>query len=227
MLTLFPQMISPYLEGSILGRAQQAGHLKVQLFNIRDWAEGRHQQVDDYPYGGGQGLVLKPEPLTAAIEAVRDGDDGRAPVVLMSPKGEPFNQSTARRLSMLPRVVLVCGRYEGVDERVRDWIDEEISLGDFILTGGEVPALAVIDATARLLPGVLGNDESHGDESFEAGMLEFPQYTRPREFRGRQVPQVLLGGDHARIARWRVEQALERTRNRRPDLLTEDEGEER
>lgn len=216
-------MFAPYLAASILGRARAAGLLDVVVHDIRDWAEGRHRQVDDAPFGGGQGMVLKPEPLVAAIEAMEPGDD--VPVVLMSPQGAPFRQATAHRYASLDRLVLVCGRYEGVDERVREgWIDEELSLGDFILTGGELPALAVIDATARLLPGVLGNEASHADESFEAGLLEYPQYTRPREFRGMDVPDVLLSGDHGRIARWRAEQAMERTRRRRPDLLDGDGG---
>jgi len=199
-------MFPPYLEASILGRARTAGLLEVVVHDIRDWAEGRHRQVDDYPFGGGQGMVLKPEPLVAAIEAVRADSD--APVVLMTPQGTPFRQATARRFARQPHMVLVCGRYEGVDERIRDgWIDEEISLGDFVLTGGELPALSVIDAAARLLPGVLGNEASHADESFEAGLLEYPQYTRPREFRGHKVPDVLLSGDHGRVAQWRAEQA--------------------
>jgi tRNA (guanine37-N1)-methyltransferase len=162
-----------------------------------------------------------------AIEAVRDQPEtGSGRVVMMTPQGTPFRQEDARRLAALPHLVLVCGRYEGVDERVREgWVDEELSLGDFVLTGGELPALAVIDAVARLTPGVLGNEASHADESFEAGLLEYPQYTRPREFRGRTVPEVLLSGDHGRIARWRAEQALERTRERRPDLIGRDGGE--
>jgi len=215
-------MFPPYLEASILGRARTAGLLEVAVHDIRDWAEGRHRQVDDYPFGGGQGMVLKPDPLVAAIEAVR----GDAPVVLMTPQGTPFCQATARRFAEQPHLVLVCGRYEGVDERVREaWVDEEISLGDFVLTGGELPALAVIDATARLLPGVLGNEASHADESFEAGLLEYPQYTRPRDFRGMKVPDVLLSGDHGRIAQWRATQARTRTKQRRPDLLDGDDGE--
>ena len=220
VLTLFPGVFTSYLEASILGRAKEAGLLEVALHDIRDWAEGRHRQVDDYPFGGGQGMVLKPEPLAASIEAVKALVDDAAPVVLMTPQGQPFRQTTARRYADHSRVVLVCGRYEGFDERVREgWVDEEISMGDFVLTGGELPAMAVIDATARLLPGVLGNEASHADESFEAGLLEYPQYTRPREFRGRAVPDVLLSGDHGRVARWRAEQARTRTQRRRPDLL--------
>ena len=216
-------MFPSYLEASILGRARTAGLLEVVVHDIRDWADGRHRQVDDAPFGGGQGMVLKPDPLAAAIEAVRA--DSGAPVVLMTPQGVPFRQVTARRYAERTHLILVCGRYEGVDERIRDgWIDEEISLGDFVLTGGELPALAVIDATARLLPGVLGNEASHADESFEAGLLEYPQYTRPREFRGMTVPDVLLSGDHGRVAQWRAEQARQRTKLRRPDLVDEGDG---
>ena len=216
-------MFPSYLEASILGRARAAGLLEVVVHDIRDWADGRHRQVDDAPFGGGQGMVLKPDPLAAAIEAVRA--DSGAPVVLMTPQGAPFRQAIARRFAQRSHMVLVCGRYEGVDERIREgWIDEEISLGDFVLTGGELPALAVIDATARLLPGVLGNEASHADESFEAGLLEYPQYTRPREFRGMAVPEVLLSGDHGRVAQWRAEQARQRTRLRRPDLVDEGDG---
>jgi tRNA (guanine37-N1)-methyltransferase len=221
-------MFAPYLEASILGRATAAGLLQVAVHDFREWAEGKHRQVDDAPFGGGQGMVIKPEPLVAAIEAVRSGPDGDAPVVLMTPQGQPLRQETVRRFATLPRLVLVCGRYEGLDERIREgWVDEEISVGDFVLTGGELPALTVIDATARLLPGVLGNEASHADESFEAGLLEYPQYTRPRVFRDLSVPDVLLSGDHGRIARWRAEQSLERTKQRRPDLVAgRDDSEE-
>lgn len=219
VLTLFPRMVAAPLEESILGKAREKGLLRVQVTDIRDFAEGRHRVTDDVPYGGGAGMVMKPEPLVAAIEAAK-GRDPAARVVLMSPQGRRFDQEKAAELLALGRLILVCGRYEGVDERVMDWIDEELSLGDFVLTGGEFAALAVIDAVARLLPGVLGNAESAASESFTGeGLLEGPQYTRPPEFRGRRVPEVLLSGDHARIAAWRREQALERTRKRRPDLL--------
>ena len=219
VLTLFPRMVAAPLEESILGKAREKGLLRVQVTDIRDFAEGRHRVTDDVPYGGGAGMVMKPEPLVAAIEAAKSRDPA-ARVVLMSPQGRRFDQEKAAELLALGRLILVCGRYEGVDERVMDWIDEELSLGDFVLTGGEFAALAVIDAVARLLPGVLGNAESAASESFTGeGLLEGPQYTRPPEFRGRRVPEVLLSGDHARIAAWRREQALERTRKRRPDLL--------
>jgi len=219
ILTLFPRMVAAPLEESILGKAREKGLLRVQVTDIREFAGGKHRVTDDVPYGGGAGMVMKPEPLVAAIEAART----RAPsarVVLMSPQGARFDQAKAVEFSRHDSLVLVCGRYEGVDERVLGWVDEELSLGDFVLTGGEVAALAVVDAVARLLPGVLGNELSAQSESFTGeGLLEGPQYTRPPEFRGLKVPDVLLSGDHARIARWRKEQALSRTRERRPDLL--------
>lgn len=219
VLTLFPRLVAAPLEESILGRARDKGLLRVQVTDIRDFAEGRHRVTDDVPYGGGAGMVMKPEPLVAAIEAARV----RAPaarVILLSPQGRTFAQPVAQELLGHASLVLVCGRYEGVDERVLEWIDEELSLGDFVLTGGELAALAVIDAVARLVPGVLGNEQSARCESFAGeGLLEGPQFTRPPEFRGRRVPEVLLSGDHARIAEWRRAQALARTARRRPDLL--------
>jgi len=219
ILTLFPAMVTGYLEGSILGKARARGLLRVEPRDIRAHAEGRHRVTDDAPYGGGAGMVMKPEPLVAAIDAARQALPG-ARVLLTSPRGERFDQRRARALAQGPTdLILVCGRYEGVDERVRPHVDEEISLGDFVLTGGELVALAVVDAVARLLPGVLGNADSPGSESFEEGLLEYPQYTRPPEFRGASVPEVLQGGDHARIARWRRWHQLQLTRARRPDLL--------
>jgi tRNA (guanine37-N1)-methyltransferase len=220
VLTLFPRMIAAPLEESILGKAREKGLLRVQVTDIREFAEGKHRVTDDVPYGGGAGMVMKPEPLVAAIDAAR-AREPQARVILMSPQGRRFDQSKARELLEAGRLILVCGRYEGVDERVIPFIDEELSLGDFVMTGGELAALAVIDAVARLVPGVLGNAQSASFESFTGGLLEGPQYTRPPEFRGLKVPEVLLSGDHARIARWRREQAEERTRERRPDLLEE------
>ena len=216
VLTLFPRMVAAPLEESILGKARAAGLLRVQVTDIREFAEGKHRVTDDVPYGGGAGMVMKPEPLVAAIESAKQRDPS-ARVVLMSPQGRKFDQRVAQELPA--ELILVCGRYEGVDERVMDWIDDEISLGDFVLTGGELAALAIIDTMARLVPGVLGNAESALSESFTEGLLEGPQYTRPPEFRGRKVPEVLLSGDHAKIAAWRREQSLQRTRSRRPDLL--------
>ena len=219
VLTLFPRMIAAPLEESILGKARAAGLLRVDVTDIREFAEGKHRVTDDVPYGGGAGMVMKPEPLVAAIEAAKARQPS-ARVILMSPQGARFTQEKAQELSGRESLILVCGRYEGVDERVLKFVDEEISLGDFVLTGGEFAALAVIDAAARLLPGVLGNAESAVQESFSGeGLLEGPQYTRPPEFRGLRVPEVLLSGDHARIAGWRREQAMARTRERRPDLL--------
>ncbi len=217
ILTLFPGMVRPSLGESILGKARERGLVEIEVTDIRSFAIGPHRVTDDAPYGGGAGMVLKPEPLVAAIEAARARLPG-ALVLLLSPQGRRFQQSVADELAASGSFILVCGRYEGVDERVVEFVDGELSLGDFILSGGEIAALAVVDAVARLWPGVLGNDASAQEESFAEGLLEHPQYTRPPEFRGRRVPAVLLSGDHAAIARWRREQALERTAHRRPDL---------
>lgn len=218
VLTLFPRMISAYAAESILGKAQEKALIEVKVTDIRDFAEGKHRVCDDAPYGGGAGMVMKPEPIVAAIEAARANLPG-AKVLLMSPRGEVFSQRTAKVLAQHDAgLVLLCGRYEGVDERVLPFVDGELSLGDFVLTGGEVAALAVIDAVARLRPGVVGNDTSTTSESFEEGLLEYPHYTRPPIFRGAPVPAVLQSGDHARIARWRRYRALKLTAARRPDL---------
>jgi tRNA (guanine37-N1)-methyltransferase len=229
ILTLFPRMCAGYLGESILGKAQQAGLLEVVVRDIRDFAAGKHRVADDAPYGGGAGMVMKPEPLVLAIEAARTRLPG-ARVVLASPRGRRLDQALARELAEHGRLVLVCGRYEGVDERVVGAVDSEVSLGDFVLTGGELAALCIVDAAARFVPGVLGNEESAGAESFagESGLLEHPHYTRPAEWRGMRVPEVLLNGDHRRIERWRRREALRVTRERRPDLfakarLTEDD----
>jgi len=220
ILTLFPRMCAGYLGESILGKAQESGLLSVRVQDIREHAEGRHRVCDDAPYGGGAGMVMKPEPLTLAIEAAKARLPG-ALTALMSPRGAPLDQALARRLAGQGRLVLVCGRYEGVDERVLQAVDLEVSVGDFVLTGGELAALCVVDAAARMIPGVLGNEASAGQESFagEDGLLEHPHYTRPPVFRGRQVPEVLLSGDHRRIERWRRREALRVTRERRPDLF--------
>lgn len=219
ILTLFPRMVSGYLAESILGKAQAKGLLEVVITDIREHATGKHRVCDDAPYGGGAGMVMKVDPIVAALEVTR----ARWPdvrVFLMSPRGAAFRQETARELAGDPRpLALICGRYEGVDERVHAYIDGEISLGDFVLTGGELAAMVVVDAVARLVPGVLGNEASSGSESFEEGLLEYPQYTRPPEFQGREVPLVLQEGNHARIARWRRWHALKLTRERRPDLF--------
>jgi len=223
VLTLFPRMITAPLSESILGKAQERGLLRVRALDIREHAAGKHRVTDDVPYGGGAGMVMKPEPLVAAIEKSRAdllAEGHAAKVILMSPQGARFDERCAERLAKLPALVFVCGRYEGIDERVQPFIDEELSLGDFVLTGGEFAALACIDAIARLVPGVLGNQESAQTESFAQEMLlEGPHYTRPPEFRGAKVPDILLSGDHAKIAQWRRQQALLRTRERRPELF--------
>ncbi len=217
VLTLFPGMFSGPLDESIVRRARTAGRLELRVHNLRDWAVDRHRTVDDRPFGGGPGMLLKPEPLFAAVEQLR-GE--RTRVILLSPAGRPFDQATARALAEQESLLLVCGSYEGVDERAREQLmDEELSIGDYVLTNGALPAMVIIDAVTRLLPGVLGDDESARDESFSQGWLEYPHYTRPAEFRGMKVPEVLLSGHHAEIARWRRAQARARTAARRPDLL--------
>ena len=219
IFTLFPQVFEPYLETSILQRARQRGLVEVRLHNIRDWAADRHHTTDDLPYGGGGGMVMKPEPIFAAVESVL-GSPPACPVILMTPQGRVFTQKIAQELARLPALALLCGRYEGVDERVRQHlVTDEISIGDYVLSGGELPALAVIEAVTRLLPGVLGDPDGAWDNSHAMGLLEYPHYTRPPEFRGWEVPEILLSGDHGRISRWRREQALLRTWQRRPDLL--------
>jgi tRNA (guanine37-N1)-methyltransferase len=220
ILTLFPRMCAGYLAESILGKAQESGLLEVRLTDIRDFAEGRHRIVDDAPYGGGAGMVMKPEPMTDAIEAARHRM-GDAPVLLTSPRGRPLEQGLIRQLAARGRFVVACGRYEGVDERVLASVDLELSVGDVILTGGELAALCIVDAAARWVPGVLGNDQSAGEESFSGGegLLEHPHYTRPPVYRGMAVPEVLLSGDHRRIEQWRRREALRATRDRRPDLF--------
>ncbi|GAC1544915.1 MAG: tRNA (guanosine(37)-N1)-methyltransferase TrmD [Myxococcales bacterium] len=224
VLTLFPRMVAGPLAESILGKAQEKGLVRVRVEDVRGHAEGKHRVTDDVPYGGGAGMVMKPEPLVSAIDAARarcaaEGKEAR--VVLLSAQGARFDHLCAERLGRAPALVLVCGRYEGVDERVLPSVDEELSVGDFVLTGGEFAALCVVDAVVRLLPGVLGNEESARTESFAGGapLLEGPQYTRPPAFRGMAVPSALLSGDHARIARWRRKEALLRTQHRRPDLF--------
>jgi len=219
VLTLFPAMFAGPLDESIIKRARAVGLLDLQIHNLRDWAHDRHQTVDDRPFGGGPGMLLKPEPLFAAIEELQRKDTH---VVLLSPAGRKFNQAIARALAGRKHLLLVTGHYEGFDERVREKLaDDELSIGDYVLTNGALPAMVVIDAVARLLPGVLGDDESSQDESFSPGRsaLEYPQYTRPAEFRGMKVPDVLVSGHHAEIEKWRREQAERRTKERRPDLF--------
>jgi len=219
VLTLFPGMFTSPLGESILGRAVSQGLFSVRAHNLRDWAEGKHLTTDDSPYGGGDGMVMKPEPVARAIARLREETPG-SKVLLMTPQGVPFRQQHARQLSRENGLIFVCGRYEGFDERIRQTlVDEEYSIGDFVLTGGELPAMVMIDAIARHLPGVLGSNGSVETDSFADGLLEYPQYTRPAVFNGLAVPEVLLSGDHGRIARWRREQQLQRTFERRPELL--------
>jgi tRNA (guanine37-N1)-methyltransferase len=215
VVTLFPAMIEAPLAASIPGRIIERGLARVRVHDLRTWGIGRHRTVDDYPYGGGAGMVLRPEPVAAALDALRRED---STVVLLDAAGEPFRQPRAEALSKASHLVLVCGRYEGVDERIRGLVDLELSIGDYVLTGGELPALVVIDAVIRLLPGAI-DAQSTSEESFAAGLLEYPQYTRPASFRGQDVPAVLVSGDHGAVERWRRQQALRRTHRRRPDLL--------
>ena len=217
VVTLFPAMFAGPLDESIVKRAREAGVLDLRIHNLRDYAHDRHKTVDDRPFGGGPGMLLKPEPIFEAVEKLAR-DSTR--VILLSPAGQAFSQAIARELAQLNDLLLVSGHYEGFDERVRQELaDDELSIGDYVLTNGTLPAMVVIDAVTRLLPGVLGDDQSADEESFSRGLLEYPQYTRPAEFRGMKVPEVLLSGNHAEIAMWRVEQARERTKARRPDLL--------
>jgi tRNA (guanine37-N1)-methyltransferase len=219
VFTLLPEVFSPYLETSILKRARQRGLIEVRLHNIREYTHDRHHTTDDTPYGGGGGMVMKPEPVFEAVESVL-GPQAGCPVILLTPQGRLFTQSVAQELATHPQLALICGRYEGVDERIREHlVTDEISIGDYVLTGGELPALILIDAVSRLIPGVLGDPDGAFDDSHASGLLEYPHYTRPPEFRGWKVPEVLLSGDHARIARWRRQQSLLRTLERRPDLL--------
>lgn len=219
VLTLFPGMFVGPLDESIIKRARESGVLELQIHNLRDYTHDRHRTVDDKPFGGGPGMLLKPEPIFEAVEGLA-GE--RTRVVLMSPSGRTFTQRVAMELSAVSHLLLISGSYEGIDERVRQHlVDDEISIGDYVLTNGALPAMVVIDAVTRLLPGVLGDDLSSVDESFSHGLLEYPQYTRPAEFRGLKVPEILLSGHHAEIAKWRLEQARLRTQERRPDLLKE------
>ena len=221
VFTLFPAMFAGPLDESIIQRARKAGLLDLKIHNLRDYAHDRHKTVDDRPFGGGPGMLLKPEPI---FEAVDDLAGQNTRVILLSPSGRTFGQAIARELAQCEHLLLVSGAYEGFDERVREHLaDDELSIGDYVLTNGALPAMVIIDTVVRLIPGVLGHDESPNDESFSHGLLEYPQYTRPAEFRGMKVPEVLLSGNHAEIAKWRGQQAKLRTQERRPDLLTEHE----
>jgi tRNA (guanine37-N1)-methyltransferase len=219
ILTLFPEALRPYLDSSILGRAQQAGLLDVRLYNIRDYTLDKHRRVDDYPFGGGAGMVMTPQPIFDCMEAALQRHGQPCVRVYMSPQGRVLDNRLARELSAQRDIVMLCGHYEGVDQRALDaCVDMEISIGDYVLTGGELPALVLLDAMSRFIPGVLGNEDAHADESFENGLLEYPQYTRPASFRGMDVPEVLLNGNHAHIQAWRERESMEKTRRARADL---------
>ena len=221
IFTLFPEVFPSYLSASILFRAQEMGHLQVDIHNIRDWATDKHQVTDEPPYGGGGGMVMKPEPIFAAVEGIL-GQPPVCPVILMTPQGDLLTQEKAQALASQPRLAMIAGHYEGFDERVRNHlVTDEISIGDYVLTGGELPALVLIDVLTRLIPGVLGDPQAAANDSHASGLLEYPHYTRPEEFRDWKVPEILRSGHHARIDRWRRNQSLKRTWERRPDLLEE------
>ncbi|MGE5141066.1 MAG: tRNA (guanosine(37)-N1)-methyltransferase TrmD [Rudaea sp.] len=222
IFTLFPEMFAGVLSASIIQRARDAGLLQIDIHNIRDYTFDKHHVTDDYTYGGGGGMVMKPEPIVTAVESALGPSEtrGECPIILLSPQGRLFNQSLARELAGHPRLALVCGHYEGVDERVREILDAtEISIGDYVLTGGEIPAMVIVDAVARYIPGVVGHPSGPHEDSHATGLLEQPQYTRPLEFRGRRVPDIVLSGHHGEVARWRRRESLRRTLERRPDLL--------
>jgi len=219
ILSIFPEMFTPLIVYGIVGRAVKRGQIKINVVNIRDFGEGPHLMTDDRPYGGGDGMVMRPEPILQALESIPRVKGDRK-IILLTPQGHLFNQSIARSLTKLKQIILVCGRYEGVDERIRSrYVDIEISVGDYILTGGELPAMIIVEVVSRLIPGILGGVRSNLEESFEDCLLEYPQYTRPRVFQGEEVPSVLLSGDHGRIQLWRRSQSIKRTLERRPDLL--------
>jgi tRNA (guanine37-N1)-methyltransferase len=219
VLTLFPELFSSFLKETILGRAVKAGLVDIRLVNIRSFARGRHLVADDTPFGGGQGMVMKPGPISRALESI-DRTKDRSLVLLLTPQGRTFDQPLAWDLSRMEQLILICGRYEGVDERIRTTcVDMELSIGDYVLSGGEMAAMVVMDAVSRLVPGVLGGEKSAQEDSFEDGLLEYPQYTRPRVFKNQEVPEILLSGDHEKIRVWRRTESLKRTLERRPDLL--------
>ena len=222
VLTLFPKMFDAVLGESILKRSQAKGLAEIKVHNLRDWTHDAHRSADDKPFGGGAGMVMKIEPVARALKEIKKVARGQKPaarVVLLTPQGKKLDQKLVKKLAKEKRLILICGHYEGVDERVRGLVDEEISIGDYILTCGELPAMVLIDSIVRLIPGVLGDEESTKFESFESGMLEYPQYTRPSEYEGKRVPEVLLSGDHKRIEEWRKSEALKRTIERRPELI--------
>ncbi len=222
ILTIFPEMFSGVFGASMLGRAQENGLIELHVHNIRDYTDNKHKKTDDYPFGGGAGMVMMAQPIFDCVDAVLEGQPARR--ILLSPRGKTLDQRMARELAGEKRLLLLCGHYEGVDERVMSIMDEEISIGDYVLTGGELPAMVLVDCLSRFIPGVLGSEESAEDESFADGLLEYPQYTRPADFRGMKVPEILLNGHHAKIQQWRNEQARLKTALNRPDLLTERDG---
>lgn len=216
ILTIFPKMFKGPFDESIVRRAQEKDLVKLKIHDLRDWAEDKHKTVDDKPFGGGPGMIMKIEVIDRALAELKKP---KSKTILLTPQGKTFKQKMAQRLARLDQIILICGHYEGVDERVRELVDEEISIGDYVLTGGEIPAMAVVDAVVRLIPGVVGRKESLKEESFAEGLLEYPQYTRPADYKGKKVPKVLLSGNHKEIEGWRKEQAVKKTRKRRPDLL--------
>ncbi|WP_018757781.1 tRNA (guanosine(37)-N1)-methyltransferase TrmD [Paenibacillus terrigena] len=220
VLTLFPEMFEGVFNSSILGKAQEKGIVKLRAHNFREHANNKHNTVDDYPYGGGGGMVLKAEPIFSAVESLIEEDAPKPRVILMCPQGERYTQAKAEELAKEEHLIFICGHYEGYDERIREYlVTDELSVGDYVLTGGELPAMTIIDSVARLLPGVLGNETSAVTDSFSTGLLEYPHYTRPADFRGMKVPDILLSGHHANVEAWRKQQSLRRTLERRPDLL--------
>jgi tRNA (guanine37-N1)-methyltransferase len=226
IITIFPKMFSPVLDESIIRRAQEKKKAAIFVHDLREYTHDRHRTVDDRPFGGGSGMVLKPEPVFEAVAAVKKAAKraklrGAPEVILLTPQGEQLSQKICKRIARHAHIILICGRYEGVDERIREMCDRELSIGDYVLTGGELPAMVLVDCVVRLLPVVLGDKNSLSFESFEGNLLEYPQYTRPAEYKGSKVPAILLGGDHRKIEEWRREQALQRTRERRPDLLAQ------
>jgi len=216
ILTIFPKMFKGPFDESIIRRAQEKDLVKLKIHDLRDWAKDKHKTVDDKPFGGGPGMIMKIEVIDRALAELKKP---KSKTILLTPQGKTFKQKMAQRLAKLDQIILICGHYEGVDERVRELVDEEISIGDYVLTGGEIPAMTVVDAIVRLIPGVVGRKESLKEESFAEGLLEYPQYTRPADYKGKKVPKVLLSGNHKEIEGWRKEQAVKKTRKRRPDLL--------
>ena len=220
ILTLFPEMFAGPFEESIIKRAQEKGLVEINIHNLRNWAKDERGTVDDRPYGGGPGMILMPQPIFDAVESIKSEiRSTKSEIILLTPQGQKFDQQKARTLSKLGHLILITGHYEGFDERIRNLVDEEISIGDYVLTGGEIAAMVMVDSVVRLIPGVVGKEASLAEESFSQNLLEYPQYTRPEEFKGQKVPEVLLSGNHAEIAKWRRGQAEERTRERRPDLF--------